>query len=52
MRFDADRVHTRRRGTQNPFVLFADGIHPDDCSARKSATIDTLEVAVAGAGWP
>jgi sugar lactone lactonase YvrE len=34
------------------FVLFADSIHPEECRERKSARIDTAEVAVAGAGWP
>ena len=34
------------------FVLFADSIHPEECRERKSARIDTVEVAVAGAGWP
>jgi sugar lactone lactonase YvrE len=34
------------------FVLLADSINPDECRAKKSARIDAMEVAVAGAGWP
>lgn len=34
------------------FVLFADSIHPAECRERMSARIDTMEVAIAGAGWP
>jgi len=34
------------------FVLLADSINPDECRANKSARIDVMEVAVAGAGWP
>jgi sugar lactone lactonase YvrE len=34
------------------FVLFSDSIRPEECRQRKSARIDTMEVAVGGAGWP
>jgi sugar lactone lactonase YvrE len=34
------------------FVLLADSINPDECRAKRSARIDVMEVAVAGAGWP
>jgi len=34
------------------FVLFADSINPDECRAKRSARIDTIQVPVAGAGWP
>jgi sugar lactone lactonase YvrE len=34
------------------FVLLADSINPDECRANRSARIDVMEVAVAGAGWP
>ena len=34
------------------FVLLADSINPDECRAKKSARIDIMDVAVAGAGWP
>jgi len=34
------------------FVLFADSIHPEECRERKSSRIDTMQVAVAGTGWP
>jgi sugar lactone lactonase YvrE len=34
------------------FVLLADSINPDECRAKKSARIDLMDVAVAGAGWP
>jgi sugar lactone lactonase YvrE len=34
------------------FVLFADSINPEECRAKRSARIDVMEVAVAGAGWP
>ncbi len=34
------------------FVLFSDSIHPEECREKRSARIDTMDVAVAGAGWP
>lgn len=34
------------------FVLLADSINPEECRAKRSARIDVMEVAVAGAGWP
>jgi sugar lactone lactonase YvrE len=34
------------------FVLFSDSIHPEECHEKRSARIDTMDVAVAGAGWP
>ena len=34
------------------FVLLSDSINPDECRVKKSARIDTMEVAVGGAGWP
>ncbi|HKV55754.1 MAG TPA: SMP-30/gluconolactonase/LRE family protein [Candidatus Binataceae bacterium] len=34
------------------FVLLADSINPDECRTKKSARIDVMDVAVAGAGWP
>ncbi len=34
------------------FVLFSDSIHPEECRATRSARIDTMEVPVAGVGWP
>jgi sugar lactone lactonase YvrE len=34
------------------FLLLADSIDADECRAKKSARIDTMEVAIAGAGWP
>ncbi len=34
------------------FVLFSDSIHPEECREKRSAHIDTMDVAVASAGWP
>jgi sugar lactone lactonase YvrE len=34
------------------FVLLSESIDPDECRTKKSARIDTMEVAVSGAGWP
>jgi sugar lactone lactonase YvrE len=34
------------------FVLLAESIDPDECRAKRSARIETMAVAVAGAGWP
>jgi hypothetical protein len=34
------------------FVLFSDSIHPEECREKRSARIDTMDVAIAGAGWP
>jgi len=39
-------------GRKTLFVLLADSINPDECRAKKSARIDIMDVAVAGAGWP
>ena len=39
-------------GRRTLFVLLADSINPDECRAKRSARIDTMEVAAAGAGWP
>jgi sugar lactone lactonase YvrE len=39
-------------GRKTLFVLLSDSINPDECRARRSARIDIMEVAVAGAGWP
>lgn len=39
-------------GRKTLFVLLSDSIHPDECREKRSARIDTMEVAIAGAGWP
>jgi sugar lactone lactonase YvrE len=39
-------------GRKTLFLLLADSINPDECRAKKSARIDIMDVAVAGAGWP
>jgi sugar lactone lactonase YvrE len=39
-------------GRRTLFVLLSDSINPDECRARQSARIDTMEVAAAGVGWP
>jgi len=39
-------------GRKTLFVLLADSINPDECRAKQSACIETMEVAVGGAGWP
>jgi sugar lactone lactonase YvrE len=39
-------------GRRTLFILTSDGVDPDECRAKKSAKILTLEVPVAGAGCP
>ena len=34
------------------FVLLAESLNSDECRTKKSAHIDTMEVAFGGAGWP
>ena len=34
------------------FVPLSNSINPDECRAKRTARIDVMDVAIAGAGWP
>jgi sugar lactone lactonase YvrE len=54
VKFDAMPIACALGGTgrQTLFILTSDSVDPDECRAKKSAKILTMEVPVAGAGCP